>query len=429
MRLFLFILLSVLVAGCDSPEVTQTWSTLYGDSGRQAHVRISERSADPDCEVIMSEYCQQIDGFGYTLTSREANMLAHIPLEEQHRLIYALHGVDGAGGDIVQLSVKASGYESYMNGDIDREAAARSIHSSVAGDSLSFVPYLRNVLDFTGDKLIWTMPMRPSSGLGVYRGDKEAMSLYADYMYLFLRNMLDAGVRVDMTSPQSDLNFPRRPLVDERSVEEFVSRYLGPAMNDIDIRVCLGSVSSTSYDIDAILDDDGARRYIDAVSFCDTVSCRWIADKCYGYGIGKIIAVQDRTAEKGSFKTWDRIRRMVRDGATGYVFSGLCDTTDIPSTLVVIDPDGRVAYSSDYFLFRQISRDVNPGALRIRTRGRFSDLLAFMNRDNSVVIVAVNRSGNPRPLVINVNDYSLKPVLPAESVNTFVIKGDNGFLE
>ncbi|MDE6483266.1 MAG: glycoside hydrolase family 30 protein [Rikenellaceae bacterium] len=429
MRLFLFILLSALVAGCDSPEVTHTWSTLYGDSGRKAAVRVSERSSDPDCEVVMSEYCQQIDGFGYTLTSREANMLAHMPIEDQHRLIYALHGEGGAGGEIIQLAVKASGYERYMEGDIDSKTAARSIYSSVANDSLSFVPYLRNVLDFTGDKLIWTMPMRPSSDMVVYRGDRESMSLYADYLYLFLRNMLDAGVRVDMTSPQSDLDLMRQPLVDERSVTRFVSRYLGPAMKDIDVRVCLGSVSSVSYDIDEILSDDDARRYISSVSFCDTVNCRWIADKCYGYGIGKIIAVQDRTAEKGSFKTWDRIRRMIRDGATGYVFSGLCDTTDIPSTLVVIDPDGRVDYNSDYFLFRQLSRNVTSGALRIRTRGRFSDLLAFMNRDNSVVIVAVNRSKSPKPLVVNVNDYSLRPTLPAESVSTFVIKGDNGFIK
>ncbi len=387
-----------------------------------------ERSGDPDCEVVMSEYCQQIDGFGYTLTSREANMLAHMPEEEQHRLIYALHGAEGAGGDIIQLAVKADGYERYMEGAIDRETVARSIYSAVAGDSLSFVPYLRNVLDFTGDKIMWTMPVRPTSGMGVSHVDKEAMSLYADYMYLFLRNMLDAGVRIDMTSPQSDLDLSRHPLVDERSTARFISRYLGPAMDDIDVSVCLGSVSSVSYDVDAVLSDDKAREYISSVSFCDTVNCKWITDKCYGYGISRIIAVQDRTAEKGSFKTWDRIRRMIRDGATGYVFSGLCDTTDIPSTLVVVDPDGNVDYNSDYFLFKQISRNIATGAMRIRTRGRFSDLLAFMNPDNSVVIVAVNRSNNPKTLVINVNDYSLKPTLPAESVNTFVIRGDNGFL-
>lgn len=429
MRLFLFILFSAFVVGCDSPEVTHTWSTLYGDSGRKATVKASGRSADPDCEVVMSEYCQQIDGFGYTLTSREANMLAHMPLEEQHRLIYALHGVDGAAGDIIQLAIKASGYERYMEGAIDKETAARSIHSSVAADSLSFVPYLRNVLDFTGDKLIWAMPMRPSADESVYRSDGEAMSLYKDYQYLFLRNMLDAGVKIDMTSPQSDLDLSRRPLVDELSAGRFISGYLGPAMDDINVNVCLGSVSSVSYDIDAILDDDKVRGYVSSVAFCDTVNCKWIADKCYGYGIGKIIAVQDRTAEKGSFKTWERIRRMIRDGATGYVFSGLCDTTDIPSTLVVVDPDGNVDYNSDYFLFRQMSRNISPGALRIRTRGRFSDLLAFMNRDNSVVIVAVNRSENLKPLVININDYSLNPVLPPESINTFVIKGDNGFVK
>ncbi len=75
-----------------------------------------------------------------------------------------------------------------------------------------------------------------------------------------------------------------------------------------------------------------------------------------------------------------------------------------------------------------MGRNISPGALRIRTRGRFSDLLAFMNRDNSVVIVAVNRSENLKPLVININDYSLNPVLPPESINTFVIKEITGSL-
>ncbi len=429
MRFVLSLLLSAALYGCTDPSVSHVCTSLHDKRSEKLRVDVTGRADDPDCEVVMSEYLQKMDGFGYSITAREANILSHLPSARVDRVVRDLHVGGGAG--IIHLAIKASGYERYVDGEIDRDIAWRSIYASVAADSLSFSPYLRKVISLTGDKLIWAMPVRePSDGRPVATVSREeSMRLYCDYLRLFAGNMLDAGLRIDMTSPHDGLNIVRAPLTDERHAVRFLGRYLGPGMYDLGARICLGNISSSvPYDLDEIFGDPAAAGYIYSVSFYDSRNCRWIIDACKKHGIRHLIAKQHTDAD-GMFGSWEQIRRMISEGATGYIFSNLSDTTATGNSIIAVDDHGNVTYKRDYYILKHISNDVVPGAIRIKTRGRFDDLLAFMNRDNSVVIIAANRSQESIRPVINIGEHALRPILPPGSLNTIVVRGDNGFFE
>lgn len=431
MRFLLSLFLAAALYGCHRPSVRHVYTSLSDKRSESLRVKVTGRVDNPDCEVVMSEYLQKMDGFGYSITAREANILTHLPPARLDRVVGDLHVGQGAGAGIIHLAIKSSGYERYMGGEIDHDIAWRSIYASVAADSLSFSPYLRKVISLTGDKFIWAMPVREPLGDDACASvsEEESMRLYCDYLRLFARNMLDAGIRIDMTSPHDGLNIVRAPLSDERGTARFLGRYLGPGMYDLGARICLGNISSTvPYDLDAILGNPAAAGYIYSVSFYDSRNCQWIIDACKRHGIRHMIAKQ-QIAGDGLFDSWDQIRQMVSEGATGYIFSNLSDTTATGNSIIAIDDDGDISYNRDYFILKHIGDNVAPGAIRINTRGRFDDLLAFINRDNSVVIVAANRSAETERFVVNIGGYALHTVLPPGSLNTMVVLGDNGFFE
>lgn len=53
---------------------------------------------------------------------------------------------------------------------------------------------------------------------------------------------------------------------------------------------------------------------------------------------------------------------------------------------------------------KQFSHFVQPGARRIETSGRYDNLLAFRNPDNSIVVIAANEENFEQPLKVRIGN-------------------------
>ena len=62
-----------------------------------------------------------------------------------------------------------------------------------------------------------------------------------------------------------------------------------------------------------------------------------------------------------------------------------------------------------------------PGARLLETEGEFSNLLAFVNPDNKIVIVIRNDEKQDKSIRIKIGDKEINPLLKADSFNTLVI--------
>lgn len=90
------------------------------------------------------------------------------------------------------------------------------------------------------------------------------------------------------------------------------------------------------------------------------------------------------------------------------------------NSLVVVDENTKTfRYTPEYYIMKHVSHYVLPGAKRIETSGSYDDVLAFVNTDNSIVVVIGNAESTDKVVSFQVNGTVYSPTLKAHSVNTF----------
>ncbi len=92
------------------------------------------------------------------------------------------------------------------------------------------------------------------------------------------------------------------------------------------------------------------------------------------------------------------------------------------NSLVVVDPvEKTYSFTPEYYIMKHLSHYVQPGARKVETDGTFTDLLAFVNPDKSIVIVLANEGHDSRTVSIRIGNRVYQPLLPAQSVSTILI--------
>ena len=81
-------------------------------------------------------------------------------------------------------------------------------------------------------------------------------------------------------------------------------------------------------------------------------------------------------------------------------------------------------YNFEYYLLKHLSHFVRPGAKRLDVRGwsGYDNLLAFVNPDQSVVIMMQNELCQELPVRVKAGDKVIAATLEADSFNTFVVR-------
>jgi glucosylceramidase len=97
---------------------------------------------------------------------------------------------------------------------------------------------------------------------------------------------------------------------------------------------------------------------------------------------------------------WGLMKHYLSNGANTYTYwntslkqGGISTWGWKQNSLVSVDTVNRAYhYNYEYYLMKHFSHFVKPGARRLETSGTFTNLLAFINPDKSVVLVMFNES-------------------------------------
>src|SRR5262249_20338366 len=124
--------------------------------------------------------------------------------------------------------------------------------------------------------------------------------------------------------------------------------------------------------------------------------------------------------------------RFLENGASAYQYWNIALNKDARSrwgwaqnSLVTIDPAARTyQYNYEYYLLKHFSHFVSPGARRLDTftLTGHDNLLAFVNPDQTVVILMQNDLCQELPVRIKVAGKVIDAVLEADSFNTLVVQ-------
>jgi glucosylceramidase len=343
---------------------------------------------------------------------------------------------------------------------------------SIDGDLNNLVPFIKAAQEVKSDirfwAAAWTPPVWMKTGYskldingapvprpsyydgGSMKGDAATLQAHAQYFVKFVEAYRALGINVEMVAPQNEPagghTYPSCAW-DASTYTSFIGKYLGPALNaaGLSTRVMLGGSLDSGADttfVSAVLADSAAKAYCavaglgyDMVAASKVTALKsagipiWVSEhKAGNYpwneATYKTIAPNDMAY---AVETWGLIRDAINKvGVTAYstwhmVLDRTGNNIDTASpwaqnALLVAD-SGHLTATPAYYVFRHLSRFVEPGAKVISTTG--GDAVAFKNPNGSVVVVMYN-SGTSQAITVALGSRKLHLNVPQGGFATLV---------
>lgn len=458
--------LAVLSACRDSDAETRVdiWLTMPDKSRLLEQVEsVSFRSGKPEhSEVIQVDDAiryQQMDGFGAALTDSSAWLLANaLDDERRDKLMKLLFDrEEGIGFSYLRLPMGASDfalqrytYDDMPQGETDPELE----HFSIEHDRQYIIPLLKQALSLNPDLKImaspWSPPgwMKTSDSLVGGSLKPEAYEPFARYFVKFIQAYEAEGIPIDAVTLQNEphhvpSDYPgMRMEAWEQAL--LIKEYLGPAFeeNGIGTKIVIWDHNWDEYYYPlSVLGDADANPYIAGTAFhgyAGDVSSQSRVKEAYpdkdiyftessggewSTDFGSNLKWDLQNLIIGSTRHWAKTVlkwNLALDEQHGPYLGGCRDCRGI----VTIDRQtGDVVLNEEYYAFGHASKFVKPGAFRMESASSGSgdiETVAFINPDDSLVLIALNASEDMKEIQVSWRDQSFATSLQAGAAATMV---------
>jgi len=282
-----------------------------------------------------------------------------------------------------------------------------------------------------------SMDKEGKEGTDMFIQDKKYLNAYALYFSKFIDAYQNEGIKISAVMPQNEFNsaqvFPSCCWT-AGGLANFIGSYLGPAMEKKGVEVLFGTMERPKEAlVDTILTDPKSSKYVKGVGF------QW-AGKDALPGINKRYpnlkfyqseqeCGDGKNDWKGVLHSWDLMKHYLNNGVSVYEYwntslikGGISRWGWAQNSLVVVDADAKTYnYSNEYYLLKHVSHFVQSGAKKLDTGGEYKDVLAFLNPDQSIVVVVANQEQTEKSVNIKINDKVYSPKLAPNSFSTLVI--------
>ncbi|GAC1420455.1 MAG: glucosylceramidase [Flavisolibacter sp.] len=406
-----------------------------------------------DIMVDSTQAYQTIDGFGYTLTDGSASLISTLPASIQSDLLKELFGSEdnSIGISYLRLSIGASDLSAtvYTYDDMPAGKTDTALQNfSLRKDLSNVVPILKMILAINPAIKILATPWTPpvwmknnnNSTGGTLLG--QYYKSYAHYFVKYIQAMKAEGIAIDAITPQNEpLYGGNNPSLVLSATEEanFIKNFLGPAFQMASITTKIITYDHNADRIDypiAVLDDAGARPYIDGSAF-----------HLYGGDISALSSVHDLYPAKniyfteqytastadfsgdlkwhvknviiGAMRNWSRNSlewNLASDPLWSLHTPGGCTTCKGAITVA-----SGIQRNVSYYIIAHASKFVLPGSHRIASNisGSLYNV-AFMRPDGKKVLIVENDGNSPQIFNIYFKGLRVSPSIEAGAVATFV---------
>jgi glucosylceramidase len=268
--------------------------------------------------------------------------------------------------------------------------------------------------------------------------DPKYLDAYARYFGKFVDAYKAEGIPVTRVMPQNEPNsaqpYPSCSWT-SKDLNTFVGKYLGPEMEKHGVEVYFGTVERADYlKVDTLLQDPDSKKYIKGLGF------QWAGKDALPkihelYPNLTMVQSEQECGNglnnwEGAMHSWDLMKHYLGNGVSEYyywntsLFEGKASTWGWHqnSLITVKEEDKTYKWTPEYYTIKHASHYVLPGAKYLNIAGSYSDAMAFVNSDGSVVVLAANQTEEAQPVTIKLAGKAQTVVLPAKSLNTFVLK-------
>ena len=468
--LLLLVSIALLLACHDKAEWVST--TEKHPWQEESSLKIEGTSSPTDVEVLPDSVLQTIEGFGACFNELGWTSLKDLNENDRKDIFNELFspGV-GANFNICRMPVGANDFSRDWYSYDETEGDFEMKNFTIANDLETLVPFIKEAQkQFPGLK-IWASPWSPPSWMKwnkhyachvIYKGmdakfdnhlstdkqgqegtnmfiqDSTYLKAYALYFSRFIELYQEQGISVSTIMPQNEFNscqiFPSCTWT-SAGLTTFVGKYLGPIMDKQHVEIMFGTMERpTEALVDTILNDTYAGKYIKGVGF------QWAGKKAIE-GIHKRypnLKLYQSEQECGDGKNdweyckyaWTLMKHYLNNGANAYMYwnlsllkGGVSRWGWQQNSLITVDSERKsFQYNHEYYLMKHVSHFVKPGARLLQLKGKFNNLLAFKNQDESIVIVLQNDMNKAVPISIKIGNKSVIATTQGSSFNTILLK-------
>jgi glucosylceramidase len=479
--LLLLLLMTVAATFCQPSKATWVSTTQEKLWKEEGPLNITAPSAQPDAVIELNKPQQTIEGFGTCFNELGWTSLGLLKTSDRESILKELFAPgEGANFTICRMPVGANDFSrkwySYneTDGDFDMK------NFSIANDLETLIPFIKNAQKYNPSLKLWASPWSPPSwmkynhhyagrsvlgnsnfqseewgmdlrginnglpaekegkeGTDMFIQDEKYFKAYALYFAKFIEAYRQQKIDIGMVMPQNEFNsaqpFPSCTWT-AAGLSKFIS-YLGPQMQALGVNVFFGTMERANAKlVDTILTDAKSSKYVKGVGF------QWAGKDAIPVihqqypNLNLYQSEQECGNSKNDWKycvyTWGLMKQYLNNGASAYMYwntslkdGGISTWGWKQNSLVSVDTTNKTyKYNYEYYLLKHLSHFVKPGAKRLETSGAFNNLLAFINPDKSIVVVAQNESETNKVIQLKVGDKTISPTMKANSFNTWVLK-------
>lgn len=436
-------------------------------TARDSDQRLSEQPFIPAVEhtdnlasvwIDPARRFQTMEGFGGAFTEAAAVRWQSLSPAQQEALLQAYFGhPHGHGYTLCRVHMNSCDFAlgNYAHADTPGDTALK--HFSIARDEQALLPFIQAAQRVAHRQIQllvspWSPPAWMKTNGQMNQGGQlrpEHRSAWARCYVKFIQAYAAHGVPVWGVSVQNEPAATQRwdsCIYSAEEERDFVRDHLGPEL----AAAGLGHVRIVIWDHNrdlmveragTVYADPAAARYVWGTGF------HWYGEDHFDH----VQLLHDAWPDKhllftegcqeggphtGSWALGERYARsMIHDinrWTVGWIdWNLLLDTQGGPnhvgnycSAPILVDPDhDRFALQSSYHYIGHFARFVQPGAQRILCASTREALeaTAFVNPDEGVVVVAMNRTEQPLPFSLNTGGHRHLTVLPARSIATLLL--------
>lgn len=448
---------------------TSQWvSTTQENLWEKKVLTASKQIGEFDVEVKLDQPLQTIEGFGTCFNELGWTSLSVLSEKDRSDIFRELFSAGvGANFTICRMPIGANDFSRQWYSYDETEADFELKKFSIANDLETLVPFIKSAQRYNPKLKIWASPWSPPTwmkynkhyAMAMQGGDKSVVnglrqdqvgregtdafiqedryfSTYSKYFSKFIDAYRLQGINISMVMPQNEFNsaqnFPSCTWT-ARGLTKFLT-HLGPEMKKQQVEIFFGTMERANEKlVDTVLNDAAVNKYIKGIGF------QWAGKEAVAgiHARYPNLPLYQTEQECGNGNndwkycvyTWELMKHYFNNGVSAYLYWNTSLTNGGVSrwgwkqnSLVSVDTVTRTyKYNYEYYLLKHLSHYVKPGAKQLATAGSFKNLLAFMNKDNTVVIVLQNESKTERTVRIKVGNKTYAPVLKPDSFNTLLI--------
>ena len=462
-------------------QQVQWVSTSATAKWQQQRINTAVVAGGADIIVNPAQTLQTIEGFGTCFNELGWTSLSMLPAKDREAILKELFAPGkGANFTICRMPVGANDFsrEWYSYNETDGDFEMK--HFSIANDMETLVPFIKSAQRYNPSLKIWASPWSPPSwmkynhhyaarsvlgnsdfkseewgmdmtginnglpenrqgmeGTDMFIQEEKYYKAYALYFEKFIRAYRAKQINIHMVMPQNEFNsaqvFPSCTWT-AKGLAAFV-RQLAPKMKALGVATFLGTIERANEKLaDTVLQDEINSKLVKGAGF------QWA-------GKGAIAGIHNRYPQLKLYQTeqecgnskndwkycqyaWTLLKHYLESGANAYMYwntslkqGGISTWGWKQNSLVSVDTVQKTyTWNYEYYLLKHVSHFVNPGAKLLRLGGSFSNALAFINPDNSLVVVVNNDTDAVKKLTIKCASVTIEPQLQPGTFNTFLVK-------